>query len=91
VSHPGATADTARARAPCGRLPGWRHIPNHHLPHGGAEDAAGKRGCWTVSGRFWSERGPSPSTIAYLPNRFWASSPMWASTWPSKRRPAFNP
>ena len=35
-----ATGDTARARVLCGWLPGWHHIPNHHLPHGGTEDAA---------------------------------------------------
>ena len=35
-----ATGDTARARVLCGWLPGWRHIPNHHLPRGGTEDAA---------------------------------------------------
>ena len=26
------------------------------------------RGCWTVSGGSWSEKGPTPSTIAYQPN-----------------------
>ena len=41
-----------------------------------------KRGCWTVSGG---------SGVRRAPRGFWASSPTRASTWPSKRRPAFDP
>lgn len=38
AGHPRATGDPARAGALRGRVAGWRHSPDHHLPHGGEKE-----------------------------------------------------